>query len=134
MFLTKKCDYAIRVVRSLADMKLRTVKCICDHEFVPHPFAYKILKRLERAGIVRSHRGAAGGYSLVRPLDSITLYDIVTAIDEQLYVSECMRYGYACPHRSSGNTCGVHKEFSRLQDMVLSAMSEKKISDIFTDN
>jgi len=130
MFLTKECDYAIRIIRSLAGMSLMTVKTISENELIPQPFSYKILKRLERAGIVKSYRGPAGGYKLVMPLSGLTMFDVVNAVDDGLFVSECLQEGFECPHRSRGNICRVHSELLRLQELMINAMNEKQLSEV----
>ena len=66
MLLTRECDYALRTVRVLAEGGRQSVGSICKRESVPHQYAYKILKKLEHAGIVRSYRGIHGGYELGR--------------------------------------------------------------------
>ena len=130
MFLNKECDYAIRVVRTLADLEKKSVKEICDHEHIPTPFAYKILKKLERAGLVSSHRGSHGGYRLAKQPDHITLHEIIKAVDESVYLHECMKSDHKCPNHSSGNPCGVHQEFERIQGLIESALKEKTIDKV----
>jgi len=130
MFLTKECDYAIRVVRGLADENIKTTKTICENEQIPMPFAYKILKKLEIAGIISAHRGTNGGYRLAKKPDSVTLFDIVNTVDRNLFINECLRQGYTCPNNTDGKNCGVHREFCRLQSILIAALSEKTISDL----
>lgn len=130
MFLTKECDYAIRVVRSLADMEMKSVKTICVGEHIPHPFAYKILKKLERAGIVKSLRGSAGGYQLVKKPKEVTLLDIISAVDDHLLLNECLQDGYVCENNVHGNLCNVHMELSRLQALLVKALTEKTMNDL----
>jgi Rrf2 family protein len=128
MFLTKECDYAIRVVRSLSDMEMKPVKLICVNEHIPAPFAYKILKKLERVGIVQSHRGSAGGYQLLKEPGSITLLDIVSAVDDHLLLNECLQDGYVCDNNDHGSLCSIHIELSRLQALLVVALKEKPMS------
>ena len=64
MLITRECDYAVRVVRALAAGGRMSVGDICDKEFITAPFAYKILKKLQNAGIVKGYRGVLGGYAL----------------------------------------------------------------------
>ena len=131
MFLTKECDYAIRVIRSLADMQQKTAKIICDQEVIPLQYSYKILKRLEKAGIVTTCRGTTGGYRLSKPADSLTLFDVVNAVSKNIFVSECLRPTSECPHQTDGNVCSVHQEFCRIQNIVIDALREKAISQVF---
>ena len=129
IFLTKECDYAIRIIRALADMELKPGDMICAREHIPRSFTYKILKKLERAGIVGSRRGAAGGYILLKSPDALTLLDIASAVDDNLYVNACMQPGFVCPHNSDGSI-NVHKELDRVQGLLVKTLSEKNISDI----
>ena len=130
MFLTKECDYAIRVVRELADEEIKTTKTICENEQIPMPFAYKILKKLESAGIIRAHRGTNGGYRLAKRPNQISLFNIVSAVDKNLFVNECMKQDYVCPNNKDGKNCGIHLEFCRLQGILIKALSEKNISEL----
>ena len=76
MFITRECDYAVRVVRSLAGQEKLSVGEICEMEGITAPFAYKILKKLEQAGYVKGYRGVHGGYMLQRKPESLTLLDV----------------------------------------------------------
>jgi len=130
MFLTRECDYAIRIVRELADMQVKSVGVICDHEQIPRPFTYKILKKLEKARLVNSFRGASGGYLLSKEPDMITLFDIAIAIDSHLFINECLLPDYKCPRNTDGNPCGVHLELGRLQNILTDALCEKTIAEL----
>lgn len=54
---------------------------IAEQRHIPEKYLVHILLQLKRAGLVRSIRGAQGGYMLAQSPDNITLEDIVTAID-----------------------------------------------------
>ena len=53
MFITRESDYAVRVIRALAGEKRLSVNEICEKEEITAPFAYKILKKLQKAKIVK---------------------------------------------------------------------------------
>ena len=124
MFLTKECDYAIRVIRALSDYEKKTVKMVCDNEHVPHSFAYKILKKLERAGMVESVRGARGGYELSKELENISVIDIISAVNENLFINECLKPGNTCPHNSGDSSCKVHEKLLSIQDDLIDVLKE----------
>ena len=130
MFLTKECDYGIRIVRALADLEIKNVRTICECEYMPRNFAYKILKKLENVGIVKSHRGPYGGYQLAKKSDSITLFDIIDAIDAKALINECLYPGNTCPNNSDGNYCGVHSELERIQALVVAVLKEKTMDEV----
>lgn len=130
MFLTKECDYGIRMIRSLADGEKKTVRTICDLEYIPHQYAYKILKKLERAGFVQSRQGPDGGYRLVRQLNSFTLFDIIVAIDKDLFLFECVQTGHTCPRNDPKAPCAVHQELERIQSIMLQEMQSKTMDTV----
>jgi Rrf2 family protein len=61
-----------------------TAQALADAQGLPHKFLEAILADLRRAGLVRSHRGAVGGYRLAAPAAQITLGDIIRAVDGPL--------------------------------------------------
>mgnify|MGYP000529302416 CR=1 FL=1 len=64
MFITRESDYAMRVIRALMWEPRLSVSEICERESITAPFAYKILKKLQNAGLVEGYRGVHGGYAL----------------------------------------------------------------------
>jgi Rrf2 family protein len=131
MFITRESDYGARIIRELAGGGRKTVQDICEKELVPFQYGYKILKKLEKGGLVRGFRGANGGYALAKDAGSVTLYDVVTAVDGDLLINECLGQGYKCPlNRPGKKRCGIHREFIRIQNLLLAALKEKKLTEI----
>jgi Rrf2 family protein len=131
MFITKEADYAVRIVRELARRGRETVQHICREEQVPHQYGYKILKKLEKSGLAQSFRGSSGGYALTKNVNEITLYDVLTAIDDKLLINECLQHGFTCSRNSGERKCGIHREFLRIQALILANLKEKKLIEIF---
>ena len=86
MHLSAKADYAVRAAVHLAGSADRPVKgdAIAQAQDIPYPFLGSILRDLREAGIVRSQRGAEGGYWLDRPAAAITVADVIRAVDGPL--------------------------------------------------
>ena len=84
MLFTKECDYAIRIMRALSDGELVSVSNICAAEQLPSAMTYKITRKLEKQGLLKSCRGTNGGYCLNRTLSEISLYDICAAVDPDI--------------------------------------------------
>jgi Rrf2 family protein len=133
MFITRETDYAVRIIRELSRTGKQTAPRICEQEQVPRQYGYKILKKLEKAALVRSIRGASGGYALCRSVSGITLLDVIRAIDEQLVLSECLGHDFRCPMNSGGKCCGVHAELCRVQDLITAVLREKSLAEIFKE-
>ncbi|MCL2201866.1 MAG: Rrf2 family transcriptional regulator [Oscillospiraceae bacterium] len=130
MLFTKECDYGARIIRALANGEKKTVANICQTEQIPVQYAYKIMKKLELAELVHGLRGQNGGFHLAKSLDMITLYDIAKAVNENLYIFECMDSEKQCPFHSGGRSCRVHLEFERLQKLMEEEMQARSIKDV----
>jgi len=55
MLITRECDYAVRVLRAMAEEKRVSVNEICEKELITAPFAYKILKKLQVLNFFDNH-------------------------------------------------------------------------------
>jgi len=130
MLLTRECDYGIRIIRVLSNEGMKTVEEICEMEHVPYKYAYKILKKLENSGFVKSRRGRNGGYELIASLRDCTLLDVVTAINDNLYINECLREGHVCSRNPDEEPCDVHIELKRIQEALQEELKRKSIEEI----
>jgi Rrf2 family protein len=81
--VSAKADYALRATIELAAAGDGPVKGerIAQAQEIPLKFLENILGDLRHAGIVRSQRGAEGGYWLARPAEEITVADVVRAVE-----------------------------------------------------
>lgn len=131
MFITRECDYAVRVIRALAGEARLSVSDICEKEMITAPFAYKILKKLQKAKIVKGYRGVHGGYSLNTEVSQLTLYDVYHAIDPDMFIIECMNPGYSCSRDGEGaNACAVHQELEAIQGEVWNLLKRKTLAEL----
>lgn len=128
MLITRRSDYAMRVFRVLKDGKIHNVREICEKEDIPKAFAYKILRELELADLVKSERGNRGGYLLNGDLDKITLYDVVSITEGDLAILHCMKD--ECNRNPEGMPCKVHNEIERIQNILIDEMKKKSIAEI----
>lgn len=97
MKISVQVDYACRVMAELARLhgtgELAQIEHLAQVEAVPANFLAQILLKLRNHGLIASRRGNQGGYTLARPPDEISLYDILRAVEGQ-----CLQL--------SGNTSG----------------------------
>ena len=128
MLITRRSDYAMRICRVLQDGKVHNVREICQKEDIPRAFAYKMLRELEMADLVKSERGNQGGYYLNRKLEDLTLYDVVSITEGDLAILHCMKED--CERNSGDMPCKVHQEVERIQRILVDEMQKKTIADI----
>jgi Rrf2 family protein len=87
MRISSKADYAVRATAELAAVEGKgpvTAERLAKAQDIPLTFLLKILSELRHAGVVRSHRGAEGGYELARSADRISLADVIRAVEGPL--------------------------------------------------
>lgn len=95
-----------------------TAEEICKHELVPLQFAYKILRRLERAKFVESIRGADGGFILLANLKKQSLFDLIDAMEVDRLVGSCLNEDFECTYRKKNGVCNVHNQLHALQRTI----------------
>ena len=130
MVITRETDYALRILRALLDGEVHAVGEISRTEFLPQAFAYKILKKLEKAGLLEIRRGTAGGCRLTADLDQTSLYDLMLAMGERSDLSACMEPDYQCPWRSSHGGCGVHCRLLEIQRKLDAELRSHSLREI----
>ncbi len=143
MRVSTRGDYASRALLSLAlhDNVLTptSVRDLAERTGLPQPYLEQILLSLKGVGLVRSKRGVGGGYVLARSPETITLADIVAAVDGPIVAGD---FGQphqdgACDHEGQcvlldvwadvGNHMREHLSSFTLADMVLQARGGKPV-------
>ena len=93
--LTKRTEYGLIALLHLVDREGEIVPArqIGDRYPLPRRLLAEAIKDLGRAGIVKSQRGAAGGYWLARPAGTITLGEVITALEGEPALTSCQDLG-----------------------------------------
>jgi Rrf2 family protein len=131
LIITRETDYALRIIRALADGKQYTAEEICTMEFLPKQFVYKIIKKLEKYDLILIIRGVHGGYRLIGDLEKTTLFDLVNIMEADRMICACVKTGYRCGRKeSSGTTCQVHLELQQLQEDLDNALKARSLSQV----
>jgi len=98
--LSIKSDYAARAVLALARARgrrrSRKVEELATEQGIPANYLVQILIELKTRGLVRSHRGKEGGYSLAKPPAEITLGEVLRAIHGHVFDPPALREPH-CP-------------------------------------
>lgn len=128
MKFTRGADYGTLGILYLARQPRDRVVLISEiaaAQAVPESYLAKIFQDLVKAGLVRSHRGARGGFTLARAPEDITLRQVIEAIEGPLALNRCLDPREGCER--SGE-CVVHRALSEAQDRLVSALDAVKLS------
>ena len=97
--MSKLTDYGIVLLTHMAidrERNVHTAHELAAASHVPLPTVSKILKELSKAGLVVSHRGRRGGYTLARPPDDISVSAIISALEGPIGLTECTEAAGIC--------------------------------------
>lgn len=128
MSVSTRGDYACRALLSLvlhADEGPTSVRDIAQRTDLPQPYLEQIMLALKGAGLVVSKRGAAGGYLLDRPAESVTIGEIVAAVDGPIAVGS-----FGQPHQDGA--CDHEGQCVLLSVWSLTGSAMRRILDSFT--
>ena len=125
-------DYAIRTIGYLAqhNYQLLTAKKMADELGITYYYFNKIAARLKRAGFIESIQGPVGGYRLAKNAADITLYDIVEAMEGNIYINRCLEEDGFCS-RNAVHSCPVHKILESVQNEIIASLRSKRMSEIW---
>ena len=130
MRLSQKADYAMRMMVDLAcmsDSQWVDVGEVAQRQDVAKPFMAKIASQAAVAGLVVTHRGTGGGLALAQPADSITMLQIIEAIDGPMALNQCTFEPTRCPR---SNKCAVHAIWKKAQQQFNELLSDTLLSEV----
>lgn len=128
MQITRASDYAVRVMIHLAGLPPRsTVRQseLSKATNVSGHFLSKVLQQLVRARLIRSQRGSGGGYALAVAAESVTLLDVVQAIEGPIRLNQCIEEGPACERKS---WCPAHQVWAEAQAAIVTVLGAATMS------
>lgn len=130
MEISSTTDYAVRAVLHLAlhgPEGRVTADQIAAQQAIPRDYLPKVLRTLARAGIVAGSPGRSGGMKLCRPPESLTVLDIVEAMEGPVSLNRCLRRPGECPR---DGFCPVHKLWERAQADLLKTLRAATVASL----
>jgi len=128
--ISQTTEYALRAVVHLASSQRQgqasqTTQQIAQSTKVPASYLSKVLQSLSRAGLVDSQRGVGGGFQLARPMETMTIYDVVQAMNELSRIRECP---LGLPEHV--NLCPLHARLDEAIELVAKAFRASTIAEL----
>lgn len=129
MQFTKAEEYGTFGVLYLAEQpagKITPLSEISEIQEVPEKFLAKIFQSLSKSGLIRSHRGVKGGFTLGRPADQITVREIVENIQGPYYIAKCLGSDDVCDRIE----CPVKVLLEKAQLALVNVFDEHTVADL----
>ena len=128
--ISKLTDYAIVLATHMATCaKPTSGRCLAELSGLPQPTVAKVLKSLSRAGVVEATRGVCGGYRLAKNAQSISVSEIIEAIDGPIAVTECTEQRSACAHEAG---CGLQANWKQINAALTNALAAITLADMMS--
>jgi FeS assembly SUF system regulator len=131
--LSKKSDYALMAMKHLAiDSGCRhaSARSIAQCYGIPPELMAKILQKLARKGLLQSQHGIRGGYELARKPSSISVLDVIQAIDGPFSLTACSATDRRCAQFRS---CSVRDPLWQIRERIVQALRTFSIFDLATE-
>ncbi len=135
--LSKKADYALMAVQYMASLqssfgaspRIVNTKEIAEEYNIPLELLAKVLQTLARHGIVESQNGPKGGYLLAREAKTITIAEVLEAIEGPLAITDCYheKEGTSCLQHGH---CNIRTPLLRVQDSIHQLLNSMTIEDM----
>jgi Rrf2 family protein len=131
--LSKKADYALLAMRHLAahaDRGAMSARELAETFDIPPELLAKVLQRLVRSSLLESHQGIRGGYGLARAAATMSVADIIQAIDGPLTVTACSVDDHSCDQYAK---CNIRDPLWRIKDRIVSALAATSLAELAAD-
>jgi Rrf2 family protein len=139
--LSKKADYALIAMKHLAQNACRaearrdggagatsaSAREIAEQYDIPIELLAKVLQRLVRTGLLASTQGTRGGYTLSRPAKTISVADVIQAIDGPFTVTACSTDNNDCEQYSK---CSVRDPLWQIRERIVAALGTVTLSEM----
>jgi Rrf2 family protein len=130
MQITRQTEYAIKTMTELWNVphgQFMSNKLVAQRQDIPEDFLHKTIQILSRAGLVVTQRGVQGGVRLARPLEEITIADVIEAVEGPIALNICLSPGYQC---DKSGKCQVRKVLAGAQAAMLQELKKKSLAEI----
>ena len=127
--ISRLTDYATVLLATLAGepARVQTATALAEQTHIAAPTVSKLLKQLQRAGLVTSTRGLHGGYQLSRPATQISAAAILDALEGPVALTDCAA-GHG--HCEIEDTCRVSRVWQRLNLAMRRALYDVSLAQL----
>jgi FeS assembly SUF system regulator len=136
--MSKLTDYGIVLLVQLAVLDrasgdrtdagaTHNARALAEETHLPLPVVSKLLKTLAREGVLASHRGAKGGYSLARRPETLSVAEIIRMLEGPIALTECGVHPGQCAQETS---CSVRAPWQRINEVIAGALQDVTLAEL----
>jgi Rrf2 family protein len=132
--LSKKADYALIAMKHLAQKRgsgSASAREIAEQYDIPIELMAKVLQRLVRTRLLTSQQGTRGGYTLSRASSTISVADVIQAIDGPFTVTACSTENSDCEQYSK---CSIRDPLWRIRERIVQTLGTVTIAEMAAES
>lgn len=129
--INRKVEYALMVLNLMKDRdhELTTAREVCDKFHAPFDTTAKVMQQMNTSGILKSHKGVKGGYTLARSLNDISYVDLVEIIEGTSFMMDCHEGPCDLYH-----TCNITLPIKRLNDYAITIFKSLSVGELLSED
>ena len=139
--ITTAVEYGLHCLLFLvnpgAEAPLASARELAELQGVPVEYVSKLFTKLQKAGLVIAAEGVRGGFRLARPADSISVFDVIVAIDGEKALFDCREIRSRCAvfagkpaAWATRGVCGIHAIMLEAEARMREILSSNTLGDI----
>jgi Rrf2 family protein len=129
-FISTRSRYGLRFLIELAQRSSEgpvDLGSIAEHQAIPETYLAKLVVPLRNAGIIKSARGAKGGYELAKAPSRISVQDVVEVLEGRRSLLECTDHPETCARSADCPTLPV---WTGLEKVIQNYLTSVSVSDV----
>lgn len=133
MKLSTKGRYGLKAMFELAinyGKEPISIKYISDRQNISERYLEQIFSKLKKAGLIKSIRGAQGGYFLAKEPNDISVGDILNVLEGPITISECLKEEGSC---SNSSRCVTRLVWKKMKDAIDEVVNTTFLQDMVDD-
>lgn len=103
------------------------LKDIALRQEISEKYLWNLILPLKIAGLIRSERGARGGFVVARPPSEVTMKDVVCALESSLYITECIDQTHTC---NRSQICVTRDLWKEISDAIMEKLESTTLEDM----
>lgn len=130
--INRKVEYALMVLKLMKGKtsdELTTAREVCDKYHTPFDTTSKVMQLMNGAGLLHSHKGVKGGYTLAHDLTHVSYVDLVQLIEGKSFMMDC--HDGPC---ELFNSCNIAQPIRRLNDYIINIFSSVTLNELLADD
>ena len=131
MKISKKAYYGLRAIVGIAHFGEISAHALAREENLPEDYLQKILQQLKKSGIISSEKGASGGYALDRDTRSISVWEVIRALDGEIAPFTPPKISAESPYPKLTH-CQTNLAWRLLNSKIIQTFSAITISDLIS--